>query len=136
IYCFNGVISALDAAGRAPETLRLLMDMWEAKIPMDVVSYNSAMSACERGGFWEQALELFDEMQSEGHEPTLVSYTVAMRSSRDWQTALQLFFEMLGKTLVPDEVGYSTAISAVSRDGPLEWPLRLLRTMEQDGLRP
>ena len=39
-----------------------------------VITYSSLISACEKAGQWELALELFNEMAGEGCVPNTVTY--------------------------------------------------------------
>jgi pentatricopeptide repeat protein len=39
-----------------------------------VITYSSLISACEKAGRWETALQLFDEMQRDGCTPNTVTY--------------------------------------------------------------
>ena len=40
----------------------------------NVITYSSLISACEKAGRWELALELFREMHNEGCRPNVVTY--------------------------------------------------------------
>lgn len=39
-----------------------------------MITYSSLISACEKAGRWETALQLFDEMQRDGCTPNTVTY--------------------------------------------------------------
>ena len=39
-----------------------------------VITYSSLISACEKAGHWELAMELFNEMHQEGCIPNTVTY--------------------------------------------------------------
>jgi len=41
----------------------------------DVISYSTAISACEKGGQWERALELLEEMAAKGVAPDEITYS-------------------------------------------------------------
>jgi len=43
--------------------LTLLQEMQNKKIAPDTISYSAAISACEKGGQWQQALGLLQEME-------------------------------------------------------------------------
>ena len=48
--------------------------MPKAQIQQDVISYNAAVSACEKGGQWQEALALFEGMSSVQLQPNLISF--------------------------------------------------------------
>ena len=90
--------------------------MKNSGIEPDVISYSAAISACEKGGRWEQALEVFDEMRSRGVEPNVITYTSAMSAcvkSGEPHTALRLFDELL-----ETEGSSSETSGVVAPDGP------------------
>jgi pentatricopeptide repeat protein len=39
-----------------------------------VITYSTLISACEKAGEWELALQLFEEMRGEGCVPNVISY--------------------------------------------------------------
>lgn len=50
-------------------------EMQATNIPMTTVTYNSALSACEEGGQWETALNLYQQMrQSADAAPDSLTY--------------------------------------------------------------
>ena len=54
------------------------VDLRGAGVAPDVYSFNAAISACEKGGQWERALSLLDEMRSAGVEPDVYSFNAAL----------------------------------------------------------
>ena len=48
---------------------------------MSNMSYNAAISACEKGKQWEGALQLLQEMVCQALTPNVVSYSAAGRFS-------------------------------------------------------
>ncbi|CAJ1363337.1 unnamed protein product, partial [Effrenium voratum] len=77
------------------------------------VSYNVIISACEKGGQWQKALQLFQSMAT----PDACSYSAAISSceeSRHWQKALDLFGAMMQLARIqPDLVSYICLLDAV-----------------------
>ena len=59
---------------QAIEVLQRLREDPDAEA--DVVSYSSAIMACERGSRCEEALTLFDDMQRASLQPTAYIYMV------------------------------------------------------------
>ena len=79
-----------------------------------MISNSAAINACEKGGEWEKALELQDEMQQRRLEPDVISFNAAVSACEkvgQWEIALQLLNEMQQRRLEPDMVSYITAIS-------------------------
>ena len=73
----------------------------------DVISYNSAISACEKGQQWEQALRLLLEMRSSRLEPNVMSYNSAISAcskGQQWEQALNLLPETRSSQLEPDVI--------------------------------
>ena len=73
--------------------------------------YNAAISACEKGEQWQQALDLFVAEQSVELLPDVITCntSIACEKREQWQQALGL----LGSPDVfPNSVTYSAAISA------------------------
>ncbi len=52
----------------------VLQDMVACGCERNVITYSSLISACEKAGRWELALELFNEMHREGCKPNVVTY--------------------------------------------------------------
>ena len=49
-------------------------DMVRRGCERNVITYSSLISACEKAGRWELALQLFREMHAEGCRPNVVTY--------------------------------------------------------------
>jgi pentatricopeptide repeat protein len=63
----------------------------------DVITYNASISACEKGGQWEKALQLLEEMRAKGVEPDVSLYSASISACEkggQWEKALQLLEEM------------------------------------------
>ncbi len=43
-----------------------LEEMRSSGVPADMVNFNEAISACEKGQQWQRALELLEEMRAAG----------------------------------------------------------------------
>lgn len=53
-----------------------------ALVPLQVISYNAAMSTCERSGQWQVAMLLFHELHQQHLESTSVTSSVITRCGR------------------------------------------------------
>ena len=61
-----------------------------------MISYNAAISPCEKGGQWQKALALLWEMPEKQLEPVVISYSAAISAcekGEQWQQALALLRE-------------------------------------------
>jgi pentatricopeptide repeat domain-containing protein 1 len=73
----------------------------------DVISYNAAISACEKGLQWEKALHFLSEMRTQGLQPDVISYNAAISACEkglQWEKALQLLSEMKTQGHQPDVI--------------------------------
>ena len=100
------------------------------QVTPDVISYTSAISACEKGGqsqLWQVALTVFDAMARVKVVPSSITYNVtpcAVGNGGQWRKVLLLFEEMPNARVTPEVVSYSSAISAFEKGG--QWQLALL----------
>ena len=112
-------------------------------VPVDVPSFNAAITACSRSGQWELSLALFREMTKLGVGPDVVSYNSVMSAlggAKEWKRAVSVLREMTpnesgsagaggggdGSDVSPDHVSFATAIQACEMARRFE---------EADGLR-
>jgi pentatricopeptide repeat domain-containing protein 1 len=125
LVSFSAVIRACATENHWPIALSLLQDARDRDLAPDTIVCNAALSACERGGQWEEALLLLREMDcSEVSPPDRVSYNTAIAAlSRggQWRKAIDLLDEMSRVVApphnVPDAHSFGAAISACARGG-------------------
>ena len=78
------------------------------------IAVNSAITACEKAGGWEWALELLLQMAFWQLTPDVVSFSAASSACEkgaQWTWSLQLLQEMQEKKVEPDNYSYAAAIS-------------------------
>ena len=64
--------------------LVVLREMREAGVMSNVISFNAAISACEKGSHWEEAQALLREMQDTGLKHNMIRfYAVTSPCHRD-----------------------------------------------------
>ncbi|CAE8581324.1 unnamed protein product [Polarella glacialis] len=167
--CLSSAFGALGAVGNWPLVLQLLR---EAQLrsarnagqltsgsdrgkhtkahagSLDVVAFNSALSAFERVSQWQRAVALLAELlppkkPSQGVagsiRPDLVSFNVAISAwgqGRHWVEALHTLALAHGAQLKPDVVSFAAAISACERAGRWQPAVALLGSMRSRALRP
>lgn len=66
----------------------------DAECAPNTVTYSSVISACERGGRLDKALEMYNEMLGLGIEPDLITYS-AMVAACEKHGALDKALEVL-----------------------------------------
>ena len=74
-------------------------------IPPNVVSYSSAISACEKKGKWQEALHLLQFMQSKAVHPNDITCNSAISACElagKWQIALIILETMSCLKVEPD----------------------------------
>ncbi|CAJ1427927.1 unnamed protein product, partial [Effrenium voratum] len=97
----------------------------------NVVSFSSCISACEKAGEWQRALDLLCLMPTQEVSPNAYSFSSAIsacQKSSEWQQALAVFSAMTS-SLAPDVFACSGAISACEPDGQWKQGLALLSSM-------
>ena len=85
----------------------------------DVIGYNAAISACEKGGRTDDALDLLAEMKGRGLEPNVITYNAIIKvcfDARRYAEALQRNREAVSLQL----------FSAVGSSGVPKWDLHSL----------
>merc|ERR1712039_270496 len=89
----------------------LLSEMQCHKLENDIISYNSAISACEKGQQWMVALSLLFEIHtSNALQPDGLSYNsaiLACAKSYQWMLAFSLLDIMSSSSILPDANCYS-----------------------------
>ncbi len=83
-----------------------------------MISYNAAISACEKGGQWEQAMQLLQQMVKQGITPNVISYNAAISACEkvgQCEHAIKLFGDMEKEGIKRDVITYNVAISACEK---------------------
>eukprot|EP00973_Karenia_brevis_P048957 6789658-Karenia_brevis.AAC.1 len=71
----------------------------------DVISFNAAISACEKGGRWEHAVLVLDKLLNSGTTADVISFSAAMSACAkggQWLHALSTFDKMRNAGMVPE----------------------------------
>ncbi|CAM9436794.1 unnamed protein product, partial [Choristocarpus tenellus] len=106
------------------------------------ISFNAAIDACAKGGRWEQALDLLEEMVKHRLFPSLVSYNSAMdacakEGRHDGDLEIYCFLLLKGLAApLPDAVSFNTCINACGKGRKPELARGLLSRMRACGVKP
>ena len=87
-----------------------------------LVNFNAGISACEKGGEWQQALRLFSGMGQAKVEPDVISYNAAVSAYKHGEMAMvsNLLSSMLRMGPAPNIISCCAAISAYNSGGSLK----------------
>ena len=99
-----------------------------AQIP-DEISFNAAISAAEKAGQWEHALQLLANMSAEAVNPSTISYNAAISACAkpgEWEVALALLAVMSETGLPCDEITFNCVSNACEKAGRWQLALELL----------
>mmetsp|Transcript_105450 Transcript_105450/g.303248 ORF Transcript_105450/g.303248 Transcript_105450/m.303248 type:complete len:632 (-) Transcript_105450:58-1953(-) len=111
--------------------------MKSKNMPVTVVSYGSAISACEKGLQYRQCLEYLDEMTEMGIKKNVIIFGAAMscmEKSCRADIAFQLMERMKFEGVAPNVHIYNSAISACARCNLWEKGYELFQEMEKVGV--
>ena len=84
----------------------------------DVVSFNTTISAYEKGSLWEAALQVLSSMRSAEALPDVISFcsTVsACEKASEWEAAVHLFSQMPKDMIATDVVAFNATMSACEK---------------------
>lgn len=79
-----------------------------------------ACLAATTGAQWEKARKVFEQMQGNGCQPDVVTYTALISSYErggQWLLALEAFEEMVARGCWPDAIVYNAIIDALWQTG-------------------
>ncbi|CAJ1349088.1 unnamed protein product [Effrenium voratum] len=99
-------------------------------VPADMMTLNSAMSACARGQCWITATQILGEMNTLRLEPDIVSCNAAITSyGQRPRAALQIFSEALSRRLQPSEITCNALLGALASGAYWSEALRMYRRL-------
>ena len=86
--------------------MSLLEDIRRVGVTPNVISFNAAISACEKGGQWQQTSLLLVDMGMAGVTLEVISFTAAISACEkgeqwQWQPALFLLDDICDAVMTP-----------------------------------
>ncbi|KAL3788903.1 hypothetical protein HJC23_002657 [Cyclotella cryptica] len=133
----------IEASGENPglqwqRALDLFDEMKYKNMNVTVVSYGSAISACEKGYQWKQCLEYLDEMTERNIPKNVIIFGAAMscmEKSCRADIAFQLMERMAMEGVRPNVHIYNSAISACARCKLWKKGFELFKEMDDVGIK-
>ena len=71
--------------------------MQQAGVKRNTITYNAAIQACQRGGAWQEAVHLAQQMQAQRIPRDTITFNSLIRACEgagQWQTAFDFMKEM------------------------------------------
>eukprot|EP00439_Symbiodinium_sp_Y106_P060337 s3439_g8.t3 len=122
--------------GEWQRSVRLLSEMANAQVKPNVVVFNSAISACQKGNSEEAALSLLQTLDSASVEPDVVTFNAALSACRRWAKAKELRSNLRERGLVEDIYTFNSLLSLAERCRRWDFALQLLEEMPTADLAP
>ncbi|CAE7222618.1 EMB2076 [Symbiodinium necroappetens] len=138
----TGAISEARRSRQWRQSLQLFTDYMAAahadQLLIEMPIYNAAITACEVGSRWVEALALLQSAEGSGLVPTVVSLTAAMsacREGRQWKRALEIFSRADQEVKV-DEALLGAAIASAASWQRWELALQILASAPEYRVLP
>ncbi|CAE7471623.1 unnamed protein product [Symbiodinium natans] len=100
----------------------------------DRITYNALVSACEKGGMWDLAIDLVAEMGLRGMQCSTTSINSAM--STPWEQVLATSLNMRNGRLQADSFTLTALISSLEEEGAWKQSLHMLQLSSSGQLQP
>ncbi|CAE8638250.1 unnamed protein product, partial [Polarella glacialis] len=98
-------------------SLSLLRQMRGFSCEPNLITWNTLITSCEKGGQWALAGQFFELIRSRGCTPNIVSYGAGIASwgrGQEWQLALKLLGLLREASIETSAIAVNSAISAAS----------------------
>ena len=116
--------------------LHLLSQMSVSTLAPNDVSFNAAISACEKCGEWQMALRLLSKMFAAAIFPTVISFNASISAcdkSSQWQMALSLLSLVPATKIAPNVITFSAGMQACANAREWRTALSLWSEVESCG---
>ncbi|XP_020522408.1 pentatricopeptide repeat-containing protein At1g74850, chloroplastic isoform X2 [Amborella trichopoda] len=137
---FTALINSYGRNGQHEVTLHLLGRMKRERVAPTVLTYNTVLAACARGGLeWEGLLGLFAQMRHDGVRPDIATYNTLLSAcaSRGLSDQAETVFRAMNEAgVLPDVATHKHLVSAFEKVEHLEKVSELLAEMESSGNPP
>ncbi|XP_062213918.1 pentatricopeptide repeat-containing protein At5g46580, chloroplastic-like [Phragmites australis] len=137
---FNVALKSLRAARQWPHAERLALDMLDAGVPLDNITYSTLITAARRCRQFTKAVEWFERMYaSDGVLPDEVTYSAVLDVYAQLgmkEEVLALFDRARGSGWKPDHVAFAILAKMFGEAGDYEGIQFVLKEMREVGVKP
>ncbi|PON31618.1 Pentatricopeptide repeat, partial [Trema orientale] len=134
------VISMLGKQGRVSAAASLLQNLHKDGFVLDVYAYTSLITAYVSNGRFREAVMVFNKMEGEGCQPTLITYNVILnvygKMGMPWNKIIALLDGMKRAGVASDSYTYNTLISCCRRGALYEEAVKVFEEMKLAGFTP
>merc|ERR1719421_2447729 len=138
IYC--SVLKGFAHEKKMERVWSVWQDMLQCKVVPSITTYNALIDACARNGSMDRIPQLLIDMKERGLKPNLITYSTVLKGHclhGDIRAAFAVLDDMCTTThLKPDEIMYNTLLDGCAQSNLIEEGLKLLRRMQDEGIRP
>ncbi|XP_010266404.1 PREDICTED: pentatricopeptide repeat-containing protein At3g18110, chloroplastic isoform X1 [Nelumbo nucifera] len=138
LVSFNTLINARAKSGSmlAGSAIELLNEVRRSGLRPDIITYNTLISACSRGSNLEEAMKVYEDMESHNCQADIWTYNAMISvygrcgMAKD---AERLFKELGSRGFSPDAVTYNSLVYAFAREGSVEKVKEICEEMVKAG---
>merc|ERR1719387_549653 len=138
IYC--SVLKGFAHDKKMDRVWSVWQDMLSKGVAPSITTYNALCDACARNGVMERVPQLLKDMKARKLVPNLITYGSVLKGhclKGDIRAAFEVLDDMRNTTkLKPDEIMYNTLLDGCAQANLCEEGLKILQTMQQEGIRP
>lgn len=137
---FNVALKSLRAARQWPHAERLALDMLDAGVPLDNITYSTLITAARRCRHFAKAVEWFERMYAaDGVLPDEVTYSAVLDVYAQLgmkEEVLALFDRARGSGWKPDHVAFAVLAKMFGEAGDYEGIQFVFKEMQEVGIKP
>ncbi|CAJ1341714.1 unnamed protein product, partial [Effrenium voratum] len=104
--------SALVSSGPAVLAGPLIQEAASQAIRLDTISYNAAISCCDKGSRWQSSVELWEDLRKVGLWPQVRTLNCCIAAFRNWEASLRVLGSLRVLQLQQDEVTRNVILGA------------------------
>ncbi|XP_068634872.1 pentatricopeptide repeat-containing protein At3g18110, chloroplastic [Aristolochia californica] len=140
LISFNTLINARAKAGSLSpgSALALLAEVRGSGLRPDTITYNTLISSCSRVSNFEEAVQVYVDMDASGCQPDLWTYNamISVYGRCDMASEAERLFKELGRRgFLPDAVTYNSLLYAFAKEGNVEKVENVCQEMVDAGFR-